>query len=63
MKRLFVQQVLNPEFFGDSTPDIDRNQYKVTKVVDSLTPAVRDVLSSEDMNFYLETEGWLVTVT
>ena len=63
MRRLFVQTQLNREYFGDSTPNVDKHQYVVLKVVNSLTPAVRDTLTGAALNDYCNSDNWIVAVT
>ncbi len=63
MKRLHVTQVYNRDYFGDSTPDVDKHVYKVTKVIDSTGPTINTELTKQEVQNYCESESWQVTVS
>ena len=64
MQRVFVQQVLNPEYIGPGiSDDVDRDVYKVTKVINSITPVIGELLSCEDCAFLCSHEDCEVTIT
>ena len=63
MKRLTVQQRLNPEYFGPSTPDVPKNVYVVTKIIDAIEPHIGEALTAEYIKEYCDSDAWTVTVT
>lgn len=63
MKTLNVTQHLHPAFLGDSTPNISRYLYKVTKVMDSIEPEIHDDLTKDEVNAYCKREDWKVVIS
>ncbi len=62
MKKLTVQQHLNPKFYGDSTPDEPKHLYKVVQVTDSVLPVIHATLTPQKLDDYCEAESWTVTI-
>ncbi len=62
MKRLAVQQHLNPAYLGDSTPDEPKHLYKVVQVIDCTTPAISTDLTQAEVDTYCESDDWTVTI-
>lgn len=61
MKKLFVTQTLNPEW-SPGTVDETR-AYIVDKVINSTEPAIRDLVSPDELDSYCESDDWQVLIT
>ena len=63
MKNLNVQQVYNLEYSGpDHTPEIDKYNYKVTRVIDATEPTVNEILTKAQVDDLCNSPEWRVTV-
>ena len=64
MKRLYVEQRFNLDYQGpDFTPNIDKHNYFVTKVVNAISPPVATLITANELQGYCDDESWLVTVS
>ena len=59
---LLLQQHLNPTYFGDSTPNVDKHLYKVTKVTNSVTPLIGTELTRGEADEYCLNDNWKVVI-
>ncbi len=60
MKQLHVKHSLSLDI---EAVDNRRHDYTVTKVTNSTTPHIDDVLTSNQLTTYCESEAWQVTIT
>ncbi len=65
MKTLRLDQTVNTNWVinPDNVDDPDRYRYKVTKVTNSSTPKIWDLLTQEQIDVYCEDDGWEVTIS
>ncbi len=64
MKRLTVNQRLNPEYLGPGiTDDKPKQVYVVTKLVNALMPEIGEALTAKRLEWYCDSDDWTVTVT
>ncbi len=63
MKRLYVTQVYNPVFFGDSTPNVDKYLYQVSKVINSTALHINEELTKTQVAGFAYDADWTVTIT
>ena len=63
MKNLYVQQVFNLEYSGpEHTPELDKYNYKVTRVVDATEPTVTEILTKDQVDALCNNPDWRVTI-
>ena len=60
MKQLHVIHRIQ---FDPGATDNKRTEYVVTKVTNSTTPRPQDILTTEQLETYCESDSWNVTVT
>jgi hypothetical protein len=61
MKTLLVEQV-SQGLDTTVVPAVQKWMYKVTKVTNSIAPAIHDMMSAAEVDVYCEAEEWEVTI-
>lgn len=65
MKQLYVTQQYDHAQTPSSTavaPIVDHYRYIVDKVVNSVNPPIKSILSPDDLSFYVVATDWKVTI-